>query len=81
MVVTIKETIQSVNANQPSKNDNEMENILIELGGTYGRFQIFNYIMLTVPHIVTGYMVLAYVFTTLNVDYRYVRMRNLWFQW
>lgn len=71
MAVANLDTTKNVSANVQSKSgNNEMDEIFNELGGTYGRFQIFNYILLVIPHIITGYIVFAYVFTALSLDYR-----------
>lgn len=49
---------------------NDMEHILKDIGGSYGRFQIFNYILFSVSILISGFVNLAYVFTTLNLDFR-----------
>lgn len=50
--------------------ENGIEFILNDIGGTFGKFQIFNYLMLSYSMFVTGTFVLDYVFTTLEIDHR-----------
>lgn len=49
---------------------NDIEFILNDIGGTFGRFQIYTYLMLSVSMFVTGTFVLDYVFSTLEIDHR-----------
>lgn len=49
---------------------NDIEFILQDIGGTFGRFQIYNYLMLSFSMFITGTFILDYVFTTLPIDYR-----------
>lgn len=49
----------------------DVDLILKDLGGTFSRFQIYNYLMLSFSMFVTGTFVLDYVFATLQVDHRY----------
>lgn len=44
--------------------------ILNDIGGTFNKFQIFNYIILSLPFIMTASFIVNYVFTTLDSDYR-----------
>lgn len=50
--------------------EDDVEFILNEIGGTFGRFQICNYVMLSFSMFVTGTFVLDYVFATLEIDHR-----------
>lgn len=56
-------------SNQASNSD-DIEFILNDLGGTYGKFQLWNYLLFSIPVFVSGTLVILFVFTTLNVDYR-----------
>lgn len=47
-----------------------IEYILKDIGGTFGKYQIFNYLMLSYFMFVTGTFILDYVFTTLKIDHR-----------
>lgn len=49
---------------------NDIDFILKDIGGTFGKFQIYNYLMLSFSVFVTGSFVLDYVFSTLQVDHR-----------
>lgn len=44
--------------------------ILNDIGGTFKRYQIFNYILFCIPFALSGSFGLSYVFTALNLDYR-----------
>lgn len=50
--------------------ENGIEFILSDIGGTFGRFQIYNYLMLSFSMFITGTFVLDYVFATLEIDHR-----------
>lgn len=50
--------------------ENDVEFILNNIGGTFGKFQIHNYLMLSLSMFVTGTFVLDYVFSTLPIEYR-----------
>lgn len=65
-----KVSFGSIRTISQSNDGNEMDYVLDDLGGSSGRFQIFNYILCTVPVFISGYIGIAYVFTTLNLDYR-----------
>lgn len=55
-----------------SENDqNDVDFILNDIGGTFNRFQISNYLMLSFTMFVSGVYVLDYVFATLEIDHRY----------
>lgn len=49
---------------------NEMDTILDDIGGSFGRFQLLNYILYSVPLFISGLVGIAYVFTTLTLDFR-----------
>lgn len=44
--------------------------ILRDLGGTFKKYQIINYILFCIPFALSGTFALSYVFTALNLDYR-----------
>lgn len=44
--------------------------ILSDLGGTFQRYQILNYILFCIPFALSGTFALNYVFTALNLEYR-----------
>ncbi|KAJ6648230.1 Solute carrier family 22 member 5, partial [Pseudolycoriella hygida] len=44
--------------------------ILADLGGTFKKYQIINYILFCIPFALSGTFALSYVFTALNLDYR-----------
>lgn len=50
--------------------DNDVDLILEDVGGAFGRYQIFNYILFLLVMCLSGMFVLDYVFTTLDLDYR-----------
>lgn len=64
------------NEGEANKNDNNVEKLLVALGGTFGRFQIFNFIIYSSVIFFCGMNALSYVLTTLNLEYRYV-LHNL----
>lgn len=49
---------------------NDIEFILNDIGGIFGKFQINSLLMLCYSMFVTGTFVLDYVFATLDVDHR-----------
>lgn len=49
---------------------NDIEYILNDIGGAFGKYQIYNYLMLSYTMFVTGLFVLDYVFATLYIDHR-----------
>lgn len=55
------------------KNDgsSDIEYILNDLGGSYGKFQLINYILFSIPIGISAMVGMTYVFTTLNLEYRY----------
>lgn len=44
--------------------------ILFDLGGTFKKYQIINYILFCIPFALSGTFALSYVFTALNLNYR-----------
>lgn len=53
-----------------SGDSDDIEYILNDLGGSYGKFQIWNYILFSIPVLISGLYSILFVFTTLNVEYR-----------
>lgn len=57
-----------------TKNDNDIsddiEYILSDIGGSYGKFQLCNYFIFSIPIMISGLIMSVYVFTSLNLDYR-----------
>ena len=51
--------------------DNYLDVILVRIG-EFGRYQIFNYILLCMPMIFNAFQSISYVFTASPVVYRYV---------
>ena len=50
--------------------DDLVDTILVDLGGTFKKYQIINYILFCIPFALSGTFALSYVFTALNLDYR-----------
>lgn len=48
----------------------EIEFILKDIGGSFGKFQIFSYCLYSIPMFITGTITLAFIFTASNLDYR-----------
>lgn len=59
-----------VNQDEKDGKIDDMEFILKDIGGAFGKFQIFNLILILLAIGSIGSYTLDYVFTTLNVDYR-----------
>lgn len=57
-------------SDDPKHEQNDIDFILKDIGGTFGKFQIYNYLMLSFSVFVTGSFVLDYVFSTIEVDHR-----------
>lgn len=49
---------------------NDIDFILKDVGGTFGRFQIYNYLMLSFSIFISGVIILDYVFTALEINHR-----------
>lgn len=47
-----------------------LEVIFTNIGGTFGKYQIINFILICLPFALSGSFSLSYVFTALNIDYR-----------
>lgn len=60
-----------VRTETPVKKINDIEYILKDIGGSFGKFQLYNYVLISVPLFMTGLFSLTYVFTAMNLDYRY----------
>lgn len=50
----------------------DIEFIFEDIGGTFGKFQIYNYILFAVPIFLSGAYILDYVFSGLDLDYRWI---------
>lgn len=53
-----------------SKKTNDIEYILKDIGGSFGKFQLYNYALFAIPICLSGIFSLTYVFTAMNLDYR-----------
>lgn len=49
---------------------NDIDFILKDVGGTFGQFQIYNYLMLSFSIFISGVIILDYVFTALEINHR-----------
>lgn len=47
-----------------------VEVILNDIGGTFKKYQIINYVLFCLPFALSGSFGLSYVFTALNLEYR-----------
>lgn len=54
----------------PNQEQNDIDFILNEIGGTFGKFQMYIYLMLSFAVFITGSFSLDYVFSTLEIDQR-----------
>lgn len=61
---------ESSTTSKPFKNVDYVQLILDDIGGTFKRYQIFNYILFCMPFALSGSFGLSYVFTAMNLDYR-----------
>lgn len=52
------------------QNDQNTDYVLDEFGGSFSRFQLYNYALLSLPFMMCGMVALSYVFTALNLEYR-----------
>lgn len=70
--VKIKDGHSSDECTEPQKMEkvDYVQLILDDIGGTFKRYQIFNYILFCIPFALSGSFGLSYVFTALNLDYR-----------
>lgn len=55
---------------QDGQDDDLMDIILRDLGGSFKKYQVINYILFCIPFALSGTFALSYVFTSLNLDYR-----------
>lgn len=60
-------------ANEANQEKNDVEFILNDIGGAFGKFQIYNYIMLSFSMFISGLYIFDYVFSTLEIDHRYAK--------
>lgn len=68
--ITKKQAAMADSKKDSKQQKNDMDVVFHELGGSSGRFQIFNYVLLSIPFMIVGYIIHGFVFTTLPVDYR-----------
>lgn len=61
---------QNVTNGKSDKKTNDIEYILKDIGGSFGRFQLYNYALFAIPICLSGIFSLTYVFTAMNLDYR-----------
>lgn len=59
-----------VSKNCAQNEPNDIDFILKDIGGTFGKYQFRNYLLLSFAMFVAGTYVLDYVFTTFEVDHR-----------
>lgn len=50
--------------------NSDIQYILNDIGGSFGKFQWLNYVLFAIPISLSGLVSLTYVFTALNLDYR-----------
>lgn len=50
--------------------ESDLSYILNDIGGSFGKFQLFNYAIIAIPICLSGIFSLTYVFTAMNLDYR-----------
>lgn len=67
-----EENIDLVEKSQQKVEDDsfEIEYILKDIGGSYGKFQIFSYCLYSMPMFITGILTFAFVFSASNLEYR-----------
>lgn len=70
MSIERKDQINVEEICETAQQRDDIEYIIENIGGSYGQFQIFNYILYSIPICVSGIVVMTYVFTALNLDYR-----------
>lgn len=59
--------------NLKTENENEsdeIEFILTDIGGSFGKFQILHYCLYAIPMFISGIIALSFVFSAANLDYR-----------
>lgn len=62
----------------PDLENSDIEQILNDIGGSFSRFQLFNYTLFSIPIAMVGILSMAYVFTALRVEYRYKYNDSRW---
>lgn len=55
---------------EKNEKKDDMELILDDIGGSFGRFQILNYILFSYVLFISGLNGIAYIFTALDLEYR-----------
>lgn len=66
-------TMISLKGETPVNDANRDVNYILEqIGGTFGRFQIRNFILYSIALIFCGMAGMSYVFTAMNLEYRFV---------
>lgn len=65
------------NESDDQRHSDDVDYIIKDLGGTFGRHQIYMYILIAIPIWMSSVFVLDYVFTTLDLDYRWVEAHFL----
>lgn len=66
------------NGLEPKTDDNsDIEFILNDIGGTLSKFQIYNYASYLFSLTVAGVVIMSYVFSALNLEYRYISKRTV----
>lgn len=72
-----KKRVASQNGLEPKKDDNsDIEFILNDIGGTFNKFQIYNHCTYLFSLAVAGVVIMTYVFSALNLEYRYKWIEN-----
>lgn len=68
----MSESMQTPNENTIAhgKKADLLEVILNDIGGTFNKFQIINYILFCIPFALSGSFGVNYVFTALNIEHR-----------
>lgn len=64
-----RDSVKSASAHK-GWNVDLVELILNDIGGTFKKYQIINYILFCLPFALSGSFGLSYVFTALNLEYR-----------
>lgn len=69
-IETERRKTDATTPNTNSANNDDIEFILRDIGGSYGKFQLCNYILFSIPILMSGLISIVYVFTALNIDTR-----------
>lgn len=67
---TISDKLDQHHQDDEDEHTDLLELIMRDIGGTFKKFQIINYILFCLPFALSGSFGLSYVFTALNVEYR-----------